>query len=85
MGTHDAVDIRSSETSIPIVMSYTYLGLPIKADGIGFEEYLLDRLSQANWRAAFLRIHSSGWVPAHRSRVYRQFFAPKFKYGAPLV
>ena len=60
MGTHGPVDIRSSETTIPIVTSYECLGLPIKAGGIDFEEHLLRRLSQANGRAAFLSLHSDG-------------------------
>ena len=85
MRTHDPVDICINDTSIPVVTSYTYLGFPVKAGGIDFEEHLLRRLSQANGRAAFLRLHSDGWGPAHRLRVYRQFLAPMFEYGAPLV
>ena len=53
--------------------------------GIDFEEHVRHRLSQANGRASFLRLHSDDWGPAHRLRLYRQYLAPMFEYGAPLV
>ena len=68
-----------------MVTSYTYLGFPVKAHGIDFEQHLRHRLSQANGRASFLRLHSDDWGPAHRLRIYRQYLAPMFEYGAPLV
>jgi len=36
-------------------------------------------------RSAFLSLHSDRWGPAHRLRIYRQYLAPMFEYGAPLV
>lgn len=70
---------------IPIVQSYTYLGFPVTPEGIDFGEHLRHRLSQASGRTSFLRLYSDEWGPAHRLRVYVQFLAPMFEYGAPLV
>lgn len=70
---------------ILVVQSYNYLGFPVRSNGINFEEHLRTRLSQANGRASFLRLYSDGWGPAHRLCVYKQFLAPMFEYGAPLV
>jgi hypothetical protein len=81
----DSVDILIDGKPIPVVASYTYLGFPVKARGIDFEEHLRNRLSHANGRASFLRLHSDDWGPAHRLRVYRQYLAPMFEYGAPLA
>lgn len=71
--------------SVPVVESYTYLGFPVRSDGIDFSGYLSKRLAQANGRASFLRLHSDDWGPAHRLRVYGRYLAPMFEYGAPLV
>jgi hypothetical protein len=38
-------------------------------------------IGRANW----LGIQSDSWGVAHRLRVYKQFLAPMFEYGAPLV
>jgi hypothetical protein len=34
--SHDLIDIRINDVSIPVVTSYTYLGFPVKAGGIDF-------------------------------------------------
>jgi hypothetical protein len=81
----DAVDILIDGKPIPVVTSYAYLGFPVKTHGIDFEEHFRHRLSRANGRASFLRLHSDDWGPAHRLRIYRQYLAPMFEYGAPLV
>ena len=70
---------------LPVVESYTYLGFPVKSNGIDFSSYLHKRIAQANGRASFLRLHSDGWGPAHRLRIYGRYIAPMFEYGAPLV
>jgi hypothetical protein len=70
---------------LPIVECYTYLGFPVKSHGIDFFGYLSKRIAQANGRASFLRLHSDGWGPTHRLRIYGRYLAPMFEYGAPLV
>lgn len=70
---------------LPVVESYTYLGFPVKSNGIDFSSYLNKRIAQANGRASFLRLHSDSWGPAHRLRIYGRYLAPMFEYGAPLV
>ena len=42
-------------------------------------------MASAAGRVSFLRRHSDRWGPAHRLRIYRQYLAPMFEYGAPLV
>ena len=70
---------------LPIVESYTYLGFPVRSNGIDFLAYLSNRLAQANGRASFLRLHSDDWGPTHRLRIYGRYLAPMFEYGAPLI
>ncbi len=70
---------------IPRVESYTYLGFPVTREGIDFPTHLRERIQAAIGRAVFLGIQSNAWGPAHRLRVYKQFLAPMFEYGAPLV
>ena len=70
---------------IPRVDSYIYLGFPITKSGIDFQRHLSGRMAAAVGRAAFLGTQSNTWGPAHRLRVYKQFLAPMFEYGAPLV
>jgi len=53
--------------------------------GIDFSKHLTRRLDQAYGRATFLSLHSDRWGPAHRLRIYRQYLAPMFEYGAPLM
>jgi hypothetical protein len=70
---------------IPKAESYTYLGFPVTANGIDFQKHLEQRIQAAIGRAKWLGVYSDSWGPAHRLRVYRQFLAPMFEYGAPLV
>jgi hypothetical protein len=70
---------------VPRLDRYVYLGFPVTNVGIDFEGHLTGRLDRALGRAAFLTLHSDRWGPAHRLRVYRQYLAPMFEYGAPLV
>ena len=70
---------------IPQVEQYTYLGFPVTATGIDFPQYLTQRITAAVGRARWLGVQSNPWGPAHRLRVYKQFLAPMFEYGAPLV
>ena len=71
--------------ALSVVECYTYLGFPVKSNGIDISRYLSKRIAQANGRASFLRLHSDGWGPAHRLRIYGRYLAPMFEYGAPLV
>jgi hypothetical protein len=64
---------------------YTYLGFPVSAKGIDFEKHLRQRIEAAVGRTHWLGIQSNSWGPAHRLRIYKQFLAPMFEYGAPLV
>jgi hypothetical protein len=64
---------------------YVYLGFPVTDVGIDFKGHLTGCLDQALGRTAFLTLHSDRWGSAHRLWVYRQYLAPMFEYGAPLV
>jgi hypothetical protein len=77
--------LRVYDQEIPQVETYLYLGFPVTSDGIDFLQYLSQRVKVAQGRAHWLRPHSGGWGPAHRLRVYKQYLAPMFEYGAPLV
>ena len=70
---------------IPRTDGYRYLGFPVTADGIDFPRHLEERMRAAVNRARWLGVQSNSWGPAHRLRVYKQFLAPMFEYGAPLV
>lgn len=67
------------------VERYKYLGFPVTSEGIDFESYLELRMRAALQKADFLRVHSRLWGQAHRLRFYRQYLAPIFEYGAPLL
>ena len=67
------------------VKTYPYLGFPVTPEGIDFQAHLSHRIQAAIGRAAYLGLQSNAWGPAHRLRVYKQFLAPMFEYGAPLV
>ena len=73
------------QTPIPQASVYTYLGFPVTADGIDFSRHLTQRMLAAAGRAHWLGVQSKTWGPAHRLRIYKQFLAPMFEYGAPLV
>lgn len=77
--------VRLGEDHVPRVEEYSYLGFPVTGAGINFAKHLTKRLDQACGRADFLSLHSDRWGPAHRLRIYRQYLAPMFEYGAPLV
>jgi hypothetical protein len=77
--------LRVYGQEIPRVESYTYLGFPVTANGIDFQKHLEQRMQAAIGRATWLGMQSDSWGPAHRLRVYKQFLAPMFEYGAPLV
>jgi hypothetical protein len=81
----DRIVVRLGREEVPRLDRYVYLGFPITDVGIDFEGHLTKRLDRALGRAAFLSLHSDRWGPAHRLRVYRQYLAPMFEYGAPLV
>jgi hypothetical protein len=70
---------------IPRTDSYTYLGFPVTKDGIDFPKHVEWRMQAAVGRARWLGVQSNSWGPANRLRVYKQFLAPMFEYGAPLV
>ena len=70
---------------IPVVSEYDYLGFPITASGIDFEGHVNRRVVAAVNRSKFLALRSDTWGPSHRLAVYKQFLAPMFEYGAPLV
>ena len=74
-----------SEQEIPRVGRYQYLGFPVTAQGIDFESYIRSRIEAAVRYTKVLDLHSRSWGLAHRLRVYRQYLAPIFEYGAPLV
>jgi len=65
--------------------SYKYLGFLITAMGIDFSTHLKKRIQAAVRKASWLGIKSDAWGVSHRLRVYKQFLAPMFEYGAPLV
>ena len=81
----DDTVVRLRREEVPRLDRYVYLGFPVTGIGIDFEGHLASRLDRALGRTAFLTLHSDRWGPAHRLRVYRQYLAPMFEYGAPLV
>ena len=81
----DEVSVHLAGEELPRLQEYSYLGFPMTRAGIDFHKHLSQRLEQACGRATFLSLHSDRWGPAHRLRVYRQYLAPMFEYGASLV
>lgn len=77
--------LRLGPDAIPYVDTYRYLGFPVTAVGIDWEAYLMARIDAAKGHAAFLTLASDSWGIAHRLRVYRQYLAPMFEYGGPLI
>jgi hypothetical protein len=70
---------------IPTAKCYTYLGFPITQTGIDFVKHLTTRIGAAIKRSDFLTLYSDRWGVANRLRVYNQYLAPMFEFGAPLV
>jgi hypothetical protein len=70
---------------IPPIKCYTYLGFPITQTGIDFVKHLTIRITAAIKRSDFLTLHSDDWGVANRLRIYNQYLAPMFEFGAPLV
>lgn len=70
---------------VPVADSYPYLGFPVSAKGIDFPRFLTMRMTKARNAARWLDRFSETWGPTHRLRVYRQYFAPIWEYGAPLA
>jgi len=70
---------------IPLVQSYNYLGFPVGAHGIDFIEHVQRRVAAAVGRMKWLSRYSDSWGPAYRLCIYKQYLAPMFEYGAPLV
>ena len=70
---------------VPQQALVNYLGVPICAKGMDFKLHLQQRIHAAIGRTRWLGIQSDSWGPAHRLRIYKQFLAPMFEYGAPLV
>jgi hypothetical protein len=81
----DLPSLRVYGQEIPRAERYTYLGFPLTAHGIDFPRHLEQRIQAAIGRARWLGVQSNSWGPAHRLRIYKQFLAPMFEYGAPLV
>lgn len=70
---------------IPLLESYDYLGFPMTACGIDFTEHLRRRVSATVGRMRYLSKFSDAWGPAIRLQVFKQYLAPMYEYGAPLV
>lgn len=68
-----------------MVDSYIYLGFPVTPSGIDFVLHLRIPIESAVRRAAWIGLHSDSWGAGYRVRVYPQYLAPMFEYGAPLV
>jgi hypothetical protein len=83
--TPHPAQLRLQGESVPTVDSYTYLGFPITHTGIDFAKHLTLRVGAAVKRSDFLTLHSDSWGVANRLRVYNQYLAPMFEFGAPLV
>lgn len=77
--------LRLGLEEVPFMESYDYLGFPMTASGIDFRLHLLRRTTAAVNRSNWLGLYSDDWGPAHRLRIYKQYLAPMFEYGAPLV
>lgn len=71
--------------AVPPVQTYRYLGFPMTANGIDFPAHLTERLQKANGRREWLQLHSDGWSPADRLRIFKVFLEPIYLYGAPLL
>ena len=78
-------DVWIGEQLVPEADRYSYLGFPVSAKGIDFPLFLTKRLTKARNGAQWLERYSNAWGPMHRLRVYWQYFAPIWEYGAPLV
>jgi hypothetical protein len=70
---------------LPRAERYIYLGFPLSAKGIDFQTHLVDRIDSAASRSRWLGVYSNIWGPTIRLQIYRQFLAPMFEYGGPLI
>ena len=64
---------------------YQYLGFPMKARGIDFNQHLEARATAMVQRMRFFARDARGWGIAHRLRIAKQYFLPIMEFGAPLV
>jgi hypothetical protein len=83
--SREAARLTLQGQAIPVVESYNYLGFPVTVDGINFKEHVSRRVGNAWARVKWLTLHSDNWGVANRLRVYNQYIAPMFEFGAPLV
>ena len=74
-----------SETIVPSVSRYIYLGFPITINGIDFQDHLHQRLIKAVKLSQALSFTSDAWSVSDRLHIYYIYLAPMFEYGAPLV
>ena len=81
----DTATLRLRGEQLPLVNVYRYLGLPVTANGIDFKAHIKERMAVAKGLTTFLGFESGNWGVVHRARVYYQYLAPTFEYGAPLV
>jgi hypothetical protein len=77
--------LRLQDQPVPVVECYTYLGFPMTRTGIDFVAHLTKRIGGAVKHCDFLTMPSKSWGVANRLRVYKQYIAPMFEFGAPLV
>lgn len=70
---------------IPQREEYIYLGFPVTPKGIDFPNHVQRRMEAAVGRCKWLSHYSDRWGPANRLRIYKQYLAPMFEYGGPLV
>src|SRR5436190_22176626 len=70
---------------IPVVNTYKYLGFPITAKGIDFEQHIHTQITSSTSFLKFVQIQCAEWSPYTRYAIYSTFLRPKLEYGAPLT
>jgi hypothetical protein len=73
------------EKPLPVVQTYTYLGLPFTASGIDFKTHL-QSLRNSTLKLFFASSKNSrSWTPLLRLAMFKIFYRSKYEYASPLL
>ena len=79
--TSETSMIKEKEMTIKSVKRQTYLGLPFTKDGIDWEFYYKENITQAKKFLNVLCYQTRSWPLMSRAHLYRTFVRPTFEYA----